>query len=63
MTRRLSSAAVLFVLIAANCAAQEVSAGITGQVSDPTGAAIAGAKVNAKDLDRGTDWPTTSNSQ
>ena len=61
MTRRLSSAAVVLVLIAANCAAQEVSAGITGHVADPTGASIVNAKVNAKDLDRGTDWPTTTN--
>src|SRR5262249_6858410 len=40
---------------------QEVSAGITGRVTDPSGSAIVGAKVNAKDMDRGTDWPTVSN--
>ncbi len=41
--------------------AQEVSAGITGRVTDPSGSAIAGAKVMAKDLDRDTEWPTTTN--
>lgn len=40
---------------------QEVSAGITGRVTDPSSSAIVGAKVTAKDLDRGTTWPTTTN--
>ena len=42
-------------------AAQEVSAGITGVVTDPSGAAIANASVHMKDLDRGTDWPAKTN--
>ena len=41
--------------------AQEVSAGITGRITDPSGSAIVGATVMAKDQDRGTEWPTTSN--
>ena len=41
--------------------AQEVSAGITGRVTDPSGSAIVGATVTAKDLDRGTEWPTKTN--
>ncbi|HKE29299.1 MAG TPA: TonB-dependent receptor [Bryobacteraceae bacterium] len=41
--------------------AQEVSAGITGRVTDPSGSAIVTAKVNARDLDRGTEFPTTTN--
>lgn len=41
--------------------AQEVSAGITGTVTDPSGLAIAGATVTARDTQRGTDWPTTTN--
>jgi hypothetical protein len=41
--------------------AQEVSAGITGRVSDPSGSAIVGATITAKDTDRGTEWPTTTN--
>jgi hypothetical protein len=41
--------------------AQEVSAGITGRVTDTSGGAIVGATVTAKDLDRGTEWPTKTN--
>jgi hypothetical protein len=40
---------------------QEVTAAINGVVTDPSGAAIVGAKVTAKDLDRGTVFPTTTN--
>ncbi len=40
--------------------AQEVTAAINGTVSDPSGAAVAGAKVVARDLDRGTAFPTTT---
>ena len=56
---------LLLSLFAAGAAvvlhAQEVSAGITGRVTDASGGSIVGAKVAAKDLDRGTDWPTTTN--
>src|SRR5579885_2980086 len=41
--------------------AQEVTAAINGIVTDPSGGLIAGAKVTAKDMDRGTTWPTTTN--
>jgi hypothetical protein len=41
--------------------AQEVSAGITGRITDPTGAAIVGA--TARDVDRGTVWPTQTNEE
>ena len=57
----------LSILLAGMClgsfplAAQEVSAGITGRVTDASGGAIVNAKVTAKDLDRGTEWPTTTN--
>lgn len=43
--------------------AQDVTATITGTVMDPSGAPIAGATVTAKDVDRGTTWPTTTNSE
>lgn len=43
--------------------AQEVSGGITGRITDPAGAAIAGASVTARDLERGTLWPTHSNEE
>lgn len=56
----------LFLLIALVCAvtmqAQEVTAAITGMVTDPSGAAVAGAKVTATDLDRGSVFPTTTSS-
>ena len=41
--------------------AQEVTAAITGTVVDPGGAPINGAKVTAKDIDRGTIQTTESN--
>jgi hypothetical protein len=41
--------------------AQEVSAGITGSVTDPSQAAIVGATVVATEVDRGTVWTTESN--
>ena len=50
-----------FLLFISTASAQEVSAGITGRVSDPSGLAISGAQVVAKDIQRGTDWPTTTN--
>jgi hypothetical protein len=41
---------------------QEVTATINGVVTDASGAAVNGAKVTAKDLDRGTAFPTTTDS-
>jgi carboxypeptidase family protein len=41
--------------------AQEVTAGITGTITDPSGAPIPGAKVTATDVLRGTTWPTETN--
>ena len=41
---------------------QEVTAVITGRITDPSGAAIAGAAVTAQDVARGTTWPTQTNS-
>jgi len=41
--------------------AQEVTASITGTITDPSGAPIVGATVTAKDVDRGTSWSTTTN--
>ncbi|MEN6606634.1 MAG: carboxypeptidase regulatory-like domain-containing protein, partial [Bryobacteraceae bacterium] len=43
--------------------AQEVSAGITGRISDPTGAAVIGANVTAVHVTHGTKWPTTTNEE
>ena len=41
--------------------AQEASGGITGKVTDPSGAAVVGANVTARDVDRGTVWTTKTN--
>ncbi len=58
---------ILFVALALIAAmapvgwAQEVTAAVTGRVTDPTGAAIAGATVTARDVDRGTVVKTETN--
>ena len=41
--------------------AQDVTATITGTVTDPSGGAIAGAKVTAKSVERGAIFSTTTN--
>jgi len=41
--------------------AQETTASITGFVTDPSGAAVAGATVTATDTERGIPWTTTTN--
>ncbi len=52
----------LFLLTGASLASgQEVSAGITGIVTDPTGSAVVAAAIEVKDLDRGVSWKTESN--
>ncbi len=51
----------MMLLISVRVSAQEVTAAFTGQVTDPSGAAIVGAKVTAKDVERGTVWPTVTN--
>lgn len=40
---------------------QDVTATITGTVTDPTGAPIAGANVTAHDTERGTNWSALTN--
>jgi hypothetical protein len=52
---------VLLLFAALPIAAQEVSASITGVVTDPSGAVVVNATVTARDMDRGTQWPTTTN--
>jgi hypothetical protein len=44
-------------------AAQQVTATITGQVSDPSGAAVTNAKVTATDAQRGTEYSATTNGE
>ena len=50
-------------IITAPARAQQVTAAITGRVTDPTGAAVTNANVTATDKDRGTEWPTTTNGE
>jgi hypothetical protein len=56
----LSVLALFSAAVPAN--SQEVTAAINGQITDPSGAAVSGVKVTAKDLERGTVFPTTSDS-
>ncbi len=58
---KLALLSAITLLGSISMSAQEVSAGITGRITDPSGSAIVGANISAKDLARGTDWPTTSN--
>ena len=53
----------VLLLLVFPCAlpAQEVSAELTGRVTDASGGSIVKATVTARDLDRGTTWPTTTN--
>jgi hypothetical protein len=56
---------VLFALVAMipiALQAQEITGGITGTVTDPSGAAVPNAKVTATDTQRGTVWPTQTDS-
>ncbi|MBK9166267.1 MAG: TonB-dependent receptor [Bryobacterales bacterium] len=53
--------AVGLLVLASGLQAQEVSASITGVITYPTGAAVVNASVNARDINRGTVWPTTTN--
>ncbi|MCE5306846.1 MAG: carboxypeptidase-like regulatory domain-containing protein, partial [Acidobacteriales bacterium] len=48
-------------MLAVPVSAQEVSASITGTITDATGALVASASVTAKDVDRGTTYTTTTN--
>lgn len=63
-----SAVLALSILLFAGCwspfraSAQEVTATINGTVTDPAGEAVPNADVTATDLDRGTVWPTKSNS-
>ncbi len=55
--------AIVFLFAVAPARAQEVSAGIIGVVTDPSGAAIVNAAVSAKDVNRGTSYATRTNSE
>mgnify|MGYP002626595996 CR=1 FL=1 len=71
MSKRVYSSAASFLLLLAVLFAgsltpaysQEVSAGITGTISDASGAVIPGAKVTARELNRGTVYTSTTNAE
>src|SRR5438046_10045822 len=57
---------VCLTLVALLCSAnpvggQEVTASITGTVMDPTGAAVVGATVTAKSVERGLSYTSVTN--
>ena len=62
MQRKYFVIAFALLLSLAPVSAQEVSAGVTGLVTDPSGGAIANAAITMTDRDRGTEWPAKTNS-
>jgi hypothetical protein len=58
----LATCALLLTFSSVPMRSQEVTAAINGIVTDSSGGAVAGAKVTAKDLDRGTTYPTATDS-
>lgn len=55
------AASLTVSLVSFDLHGQEVTAAINGIITDASGGLIATAKVTAKDLDRGTTFPTTTN--
>src|SRR3984893_6045047 len=51
------------MLVSTPALAQQVTASITGQVTDQTGAPIPGAKITATDTQRGTQYTATTNAE
>lgn len=65
MKQKVTSLVLSFALvccIAGSMWGQQVTAAFTGKITDASGAAIVNAKVTAADVDRGTQWSTTTNS-
>src|SRR5215469_2549551 len=61
-TGRLIASAMLALMTTSVCA-QETTGTITGQITDPSGAVVAGAMITAKDVDRGAMWKTQTNAE
>lgn len=55
--------AAAFMIFSSVGYGQEVSAGVTGTVTDPSGAAIVGATVTATSVGQRTVWTTTANAE
>jgi len=60
-SRGLWTCLLLVCALAGSVWGQQVEATITGRVTDPSGAAISGAKVTATSVERGVSYPTTTN--
>ncbi|MGA8110905.1 MAG: TonB-dependent receptor [Acidobacteriaceae bacterium] len=54
--------AATLLLVVPTCMAQTVTGAITGEVTDPSGAVVAGAQLIAHNLDTGVDTAATSDS-
>jgi hypothetical protein len=52
---------LILLLLQPVAIAQEVSASLTGEITDPTGAAVVNANVTARDVNRGVTYPTQTN--
>ena len=68
MKRLTLSKSLLFCLAAGislpqNLLSQQVTAAIQGQVMDPSGAPVADAAINVKDVDRGTTFTSSTNAE
>ena len=61
--KRTGAGFAMVALMATGVWAQETTGAITGQVTDPSGAVVAGAMVTAKDVDRGATWKTDTNAE
>ena len=58
---KLPAFVILFCALAGFAWGQQVTATFTGRITDPSGAAIAGAKITATSVERGTPYTTSSN--
>jgi len=57
------SAALVVIIVSSLCWGQKDSGSIVGAVKDASGAVVAGAKVTVTDVDRGTSFSSSTNSE
>jgi hypothetical protein len=62
MKVRIALSSLFLFLVCSTAFGQDISAKITGTVTDASGAVISGATVTARDTSRGTEYPTQTNS-